>query len=68
MENMFLAQVKHDKKKFKNITIYYELLSSENCRLMGYPDDMSTINCLDGFKLYNEQRVQRTHHKALYRS
>ena len=39
--------------------VYYEILSKENCKLTGTPNDGYTINAIDGVETYNLQKKMR---------
>jgi hypothetical protein len=34
-------------------------MSKENCELLGDPYDYITMNCIDGYDLYNQQKIAR---------
>ena len=59
MIDNFVGLVKRDRKKFENINIYYEIMNPENCKKLGYPYDMKTLNCIDGDSAWNCEKLKR---------
>ncbi len=56
----FIQFVKNDMTYYKNrnIAVYYELLSRDNCELQGH-EYGETFNAIDGSNLYQEQKKTR---------
>jgi len=60
LKRKFVGFVKDDIKHFngKNIAVYYELLSRNNCQIQGLEYGES-FNAIDGICLYQEQKGNR---------
>lgn len=57
-----LQCIKSDKKNFKNISVYYEILSREHCITQGLDPNELNINCIDGTESFNAmKRMRETH-------
>ncbi len=59
MKSNFILMIKKDKRTMKNINVYYELMTRENCNLRGLPYDMKTLNCIDGDTMFLSQKKLR---------
>lgn len=65
LKKSFMNFIKFDKKYCKKITVYYEIMTKENCIKNNKPFG-NTFNAMDGFDLYNKQKKLREKNGYVY--
>lgn len=59
MRKEFIGYILNDRRTMKNINVYYETMSPENCKKMKLSKDCLNLNCLDGDGLFNKEKQIR---------